>query len=178
MSTEESLNSIFKRLGFIAENMVLIVFYLSLLGLLIPLVLYLGLLVSNPGLWLLLNLSVAFTSATIQLIIHLKYYIVFGFAGFALFTDWYTDFINNDLAKLADDLIRGVSYPVHMAYFNVQMIYKGKFHLLDIDQNTLFYFWTVPGLRFSTYYLYQFVVWFILPVEFIKYLWDPESLME
>ena len=50
--------------------------------------------------------------------------------------------------------------------------------MIDLPQNTLFYFWVVPGMRFSTYYLYQIVVEFLLPWYFYEFIFWPDALID
>jgi hypothetical protein len=45
--------------------------------------------------------------------------------------DWADLF--TDLDKLTEDYLRGVKYPVHLAYNDVQSLYKDSFHILDPD---------------------------------------------
>ena len=123
----------------------------------------------SPGFYILFNFVV--------ILALIKYYIVYGMFGFLTFNEWKDHLLTLDV-KLADDFIRGVSFPVHMAYFNVQSIFGAKFHLIDLPQNTLFYFWVVPGMRFATNILYQLVIEFLLPLEFYEFLMWPHSLID
>ena len=80
--------------------------------------------------------------------LHIKYYVLYSLVGF-FYVGWWEHLIPLS-EELADDYIRGVTYPLHVAYMNVQNLYPETFHILDTKQNALFYFWLIPGLTFST----------------------------
>lgn len=91
------------------------------------------------------------------ILVHIKYYGLYAIAGMFMVNWW--DHINPlQFDLLAEDFVRGVSFPLHMAYMNVQNIYGNDFHILDLQQNTLFYFWLIPGLTFSTHYPFSILV--------------------
>ena len=61
----------------------------------------------------------------------LKYYVLYAMVGF-FYVGWW-EHILPVRNELADDFIRGVTYPVHVAYMNVQNLYANSFHILDTD---------------------------------------------
>ena len=108
--------------------------------------------------------------------LHLKYYVLYGLMGFFM-VGWFDD-VFGGRNGLWDDYIRGVSYPIHVAYHNVKNIYADDFHILDFEQNTLFYFWLIPGLTFSTYYPLDFLVTWVYPITFLNYTSNPFDFID
>jgi hypothetical protein len=71
-----------------------------------------------------IGIYLAIPCATIALILKNNFY--YGLVGFGMVgLEW------DDQDKLMADYTRGVAYPVHVAYHNVQNIFTENLHLLD-----------------------------------------------
>jgi hypothetical protein len=71
-----------------------------------------------------IGIYLAIPCATIALILKNNFY--YGLVGFEMVgLEW------DDQDKLMADYTRGVAYPVHVAYHNVQNIFTENLHLLD-----------------------------------------------